>query len=578
MIDQNPLVTSPQDGAVPDDSPLAAEDASVESSFGDILSQFEQEHKADYKTGDRVQGTVVTKSAENLYIDIGRKIEGLLPLAEARDAGLAHLKNGDFVPVMVTGRDEEGYYLLSVLKVERPRDWSSLEDAFAGRRTIAGRVVEAVKGGLRVDVGARAFMPASRSGARDQADLETLVGQQIRCRITKLDTANEDVVVDRRVVLDEEAARAKQERFAQLHEGDVVPGTVRTLTEFGAFVDIGGFDGLLHAMDMSWGRAAKPADIVSPGEKIDVKILKLNEDSRRIALGLKQLAPDPWTLVAGKYKTGERVEGTVSRLTEFGAFVELEPGVDGLIHLSEMSWSKKARKPSDVLKPGERVQTIVLNVNVGERRIALGLKQALGDPWDEAPVRYAQGTVVEGRIVSLQKFGAFVDLGEGIEGMIHVGDISNDKRLNHPNEVLKSGETVKAQVLEMDRAKRRIRLGMKQLQPTSVDEFIAGHKSGETLSGRLVDVSVGRARVELGEGVYAICRIQAETPAQERPSSHEAGRDLSAMTAMLTAKWKTGGGPAQAASGPEPLKPGQIRLFRITALDPGQKKIEVELA
>ncbi len=582
-------VPPPEENAVPE-QPAGATTENVptadatpggteEFSFGEILSQFEQAHQ-DFKSGETLQGTVVTRSPENLYINVGRKMEGLLPLAQARASGAEDAKPGDVLPVMVTGRDEEGYYLLSMVRVERPRDWSHLEAAFAEKKIIAGRVTELVKGGLRVDVGARAFMPASRSGAKDQSELEKLVGQEIQCRITKLDTAKEDVVVDRRVVLEEEAAKAKDERFGQITEGEVVTGTVRTLTEFGAFVDIGGFDGLLHVMDMSWGRTAKPGDIVKAGEQIQVKILKINRDTKKIALGLKQLQPDPWTVAAAKYTVGERVPGTVSRLTDFGAFVELEPGVDGLIHLSEMSWSKKIRKASDVLKAGERVEAVVLNVNAADHRIALGLKQALGDPWEETPKKFAPGTVVDAEVTSLQKFGAFVDLGDGIEGMIHIGDISNEKRLNHPNEVLKMGEKVRAQVLELDKAKRRIRLGMKQLQPTSVDEYIAEHKVGEVVSGRLVDVSVGRARVELGEGVNAVCRSKEPTAAPAARPADEPKADLSTMTAMLKSRWKSGPGTSQggAPSGPEPLKPGQIRTFKITLIDPAQKKIEVELA
>jgi small subunit ribosomal protein S1 len=578
MTYPNSPVTSPEEQPVPEQDSGAPQENPQESSFGEILSQFEQEHHSDFKGGETLQGTVVTKSADNLYINVGRKMEGLLPIAKAHEAGLEDIKPGDTVPVLVTGRDEEGYYLLSTIKVDRPRDWSALEQAFTEKRTIAGRVIEVVKGGLRVDVGARAFMPASRSGAKDQAELEKLVDQEIQCRITKLDTAKEDVVVDRRVVLEEEAAKLKNERFGQLHEGDVVQGCVRTLTEFGAFVDIGGFDGLLHVQDMSWARTAKPADIVSPGQQIEVKILKINRESHKIALGLKQLQPDPWSAAPEKYKVGERVTGTVSRLTDFGAFVELEPGVDGLIHLSEMSWSKKVRKPSDVVKPGERVEAVVLNVNAAEHRIALGLKQALGDPWDEVTNKYPVGATVEGVVVSLQKFGAFIDLGGGVEGMIHIGDISNEKRLNHPNEVLKPGETVKAQVLDVDKDKRRIRLGMKQLQPTSADEFIAEHKTGDMVSGRLMDVSVGRARVELGEGVHAICRTKEAASTAAKPQANSAKADVSTMSALLTAKWKTGGTAAAQETGPEPLRPGQIRTFRITLLDPAQKKIEVELA
>jgi small subunit ribosomal protein S1 len=329
---------------------------------------------------------------------------------------------------------------------------------------------------------------------------------------------------------------------------------------------------------MSWGRVGKPADVVKPGDSLQVKILKVNRETHKISLGVKQLTADPWTLAAEKYKAGDRVRGVVSRLTDFGAFVELDPGVDGLIHLSEMSWSKKVRKPSDVLKPGDQVEAVVLTVNIPEHRIGLGLKQALGDPWEEAPNKYPVDAVVEGTVTSLQKFGAFVDLGDGIEGMIHIGDISREKRLEHPNEVLKTGQTVRAQVLEVDKGRRRIRLGMKQLEPTSVDEYIAEHQGGEVVSGRLIEVSGNRARVELGEGVFATCRMKEPSQeTRENQGGSENKADLSTMTAMLTQRWKTGSGTGNPSAAKEQVRPGQVRSFRITSLDPAHKKIEVEL-
>ena len=549
--------------------------SSDSSSFGDILTQFEQEQHASPTNREALRGTVIKVDDDSVYVDIGRKMEGRVEARHLRDeAGHPTVKAGDTLVVNVTGRDEEGYYTLSTLRVERPKDWSGLELAFAEKRIIAGQVQEVVKGGLRVDVGARAFLPASRSGARDIAEMEQLAGQEIRCRITKLDVANEDVVVDRRVVLEEEAAQSREKAFSGLREGEAIRGTVRSLTDFGAFIDLGGVDGLLHVADMSWTRVSKPSDVVSVGDSVDVKILKLNADTRRISLGLKQLQPDPWSLALERFQPGDRVHGTVSRLTDFGAFVELTPGVDGLIHVSEMSWSKKVRKPSDVLKKGEAVDVVVLGVNAAEHRISLGLKQALGDPWEEAEKKFAPGTVVEGNITSVQKFGAFVELGDGIEGMIHVGDISREKRINHPNEVLKTGQPVRAAVLEVDRGKRRIRLGMKQLEPTSADEYIAGHQAGEVVTGRVVDVSQGRAKIELGEGVHAMCRLGSE-PSPAKPAQQDARADLSQLTAMLSAKWKEG---KASQSGPEPLRAGQIRSFRIVSLDPAQKRIDVELA
>jgi small subunit ribosomal protein S1 len=547
---------------------------SEESSFADLLTQFEQSHHAVEPGGQALQGSVISISGDTVYIDIGRKIEGALPVEQLRDrSGNVTVKPGDSIIVNVTGRNEEGYYTLSRAKVARPKDWTALEKAFNEKLTVAGVVVEAVKGGLRVDLGARAFLPASRSGARDQAELEKLIGQEIQCRITKLDIADEDVVVDRRVVLEEQAAQARDRAFSELHEGMVLRGTVRSLMDFGAFVDIGGVDGLLHVGEMSWHRVEKPSDIVAQGDSVEVKIIKVSPETRKVSLSLKQLQTHPWDLAAEKYKAGDRVRGKVVRVADYGAFVELEPGVDGLIHVSELSWSKKMRKPADIVKTGELVEVVVLGVNQAERRISLTLKQALGDPWEEAEKKYAAGAVVEGPVINLTKFGAFVDLGNGIEGMIHIGDISREKRLDHPNQVLKVGQPVKAQVLEVDRDKRRIRLGMKQLEPTSADEYLAEHKPGEVVSGRVVEVSNGKARVELGEGVIATCKLTTQAAAvASRPAP---AADLSALTAMLSARWKEGKG---ASASSESISPGQIRSFRIASLDSAQKRIDLELA
>ena len=550
-----------------------------DSSFGDILSQFEQAHAspAQAENSGR-EGTVIAVTGDSVLVDIGLKIEGVLPVSEFREG----VHPGDKIRVGINGRNEEGYYRLSKLNVRRPKDWSGLEKAFQEKRAIAGVVSGVVKGGLSVDVGVRAFMPASRSGAKDAAELEKLIGQEITVRIIKLDVADEDVVVDRRAILEEEEAKAREQRLLDLKEGMVVHGTVRTLTDFGAFVDIGGVDGLLHVTDMAWGRVNKPADLLKPGDQIEVQILKMEQQGagkrgRRISLGLKQLQPDPWTAAADKYKSGDRVRGTVTRVTDFGAFVELEPGIEGLIHLSELSWSKKVRKPDDVVKPGDTVEVVVLGVSTGERRISLGLKQALGDPWEQAEKRYPVGSVVEGPITSLTKFGAFVQLDEALEGMIHVGDISAEKRINHPQEVLKAGQAVRAAVLEVDRAKRRIRLGLKQLQPTSIDEYIAEHKEGDVVSGRVADVARGKATVELGEGIHAYCSLVA-TESTNAAEAAPAKADLSALSSMLAAKWKHGqaGGPSTGKR--EPARSGQIRSFRILKLDPAQKRIELELA
>jgi small subunit ribosomal protein S1 len=573
-------------------------------SFGDILSQYERSHSHRIEEGKRgLEGTVIAVTGESVYLDIGFKTEGIIPLADFQSAGET-VQAGDKLPVSIKGRDPEGYYELSRTKVERPKDWSSLEKAFADKTPIAGVITAVVKGGVSVDVGVRAFMPASRSGARDAAEMEKLVGQEITCRIIKLEVADEDVVVDRRAVLEDEERASKDRRYSEIKEGETVQGVIRSLADYGAFVDVGGVDALLHVADISWGRVNKPADVLTVGQQIEAKVLKVDVAKRRIALGMKQLLPHPWDLASEKYKTGDRVTGAVTRVTDFGAFVELEKGIEGLIHLSEMSWSKKARKPADVVKPGEQVEVMVLGVNQADRRIALGLKQALGDPWAEAPQKFPVGTVVEAPVTSLTKFGAFVQLGEGVEGMIHIGDISADpskgrqgasgaeaqrqrpmersdvsngeRRINHPQDVLKVGQVVRAQVLEVDTGRRRLRLGMKQLVPTSVDEYIAEHKDGDVVTGRMTEVAGGRARVELGEGIQAVCKLSAETlEKEEKPADPKT--DLSSLTSMLEARWKggqaTGGAPRR-----EPVRAGQIRSFRIVKLDAAAKRIELELA
>jgi small subunit ribosomal protein S1 len=557
-------------------------------SFKDIFSQYEQSHSRKREPGGQSrEGTVIALTSDSIVLDIGFKTEGVLPLT-AFPADKPP-KPGDKVQVSIKGRDPEGYYELTRGKVERPTDWASLEKAFAEKSTIVGTVTGVVKGGLSVDVGVRAFMPASRSGTKDPSELEKLVEQEIRCRIIKLDVAEEDVVVDRRAIAEDEERAGKERRFSELKEGDTVHGEIRSLADYGAFVDIGGADALLHIGEISWRRLNKPSDVLSVGQQIEAVIIKIDSDKHRIAISMKQLLPHPWDAVAEKFKPGERVHGTVTRLTDYGAFVELDPGIEGLIHISEMSWAKRVRTASDVVKPGETVEAVILGVNPGERRISLGLKQALGDPWAIVPEKFAPGTVIEGPVTSLTKFGAFVQLTEGVEGMIHVSEISAEKRINHPQEVLRAGQIVKAQVIALDPEKRLIRLSMKQLVPTGLDEYLAEHKEGDIVTGRMIEVSGGRARVELGEGVVATCRIAAEGSAKSAKEDKNADPaatslpsptstlkpDLSSLGSMLQERWKSGT-PAGEAK-PEALRSGQIRKFRIAKLDAATKKIELEL-
>ena len=546
-------------------------------SFGDIFKQYEKSHAR--KPEDASKGreaTVITVTADTVILDIGFKSEGILPLSTFQNDPEAP-KAGDKMRVTVKGRDPEGYYELTRGKVERPTDWPALEKAFADKTTIVGTVTGVVKGGMTVDVGVRAFMPASRSGARDAAEMEKLVGQEIRCRITKLDAAEEDLVVDRRVITEEEDVATKGRRYSELKEGETVQGVVRSLTDYGAFVDIGGVDALLHVGEISWHRVNKASDVLSAGQEIEAKVIKIDPDKRRISISMKQLQKHPWDVVPEKYKTGERVRGTVTRIADFGAFIELEPGIEGLIHISEMSWVKRVRSAGDVVKPGDTVEAVILGISMGERRMSLGLKQALGDPWADVAQKVAVGSVIEGPVTNIAKFGAFVQLTEGVEGMIHISEITAEKRINHPQEVLKIGQVVKAQVLAVDAEKRNIRLSMKQLIPSGLDEYIADHKEGDVVTGRMLEVSEGNARVELGEGVQGTCRMKAASPVVERepPAPATVKADLSSLGSMLQARWKSGAPASEAA--PEAGRTGQILKFRITKLEADPKKIELEL-
>jgi small subunit ribosomal protein S1 len=541
-------------------------------SFSEMLAEFETSHTHKAEGDKQLEGTVVSLDAESVYLDIGYKTEGILPrTAFANDA--EGVEAGQKFSVSVKGRNVERYYELSLLKVAQATDWGALENAFANKTAVVGTVTAVVKGGLSVDVGVRAFMPASRSGTREAGEMEKLVGTQVTVRITKLDTEEEDVVVDRRVVLEEEAFAVQGARLAGLSEGEVVTGTVRSLATYGAFVDIGGVDGLLHISDMAWSRVKAPEDLLSVGDEIQVKILSVDAETKKISLGLKQLQPEPWDGAAATYTVGQRITGTVTRLMDFGAFVELEPGIEGLIHVSEMSWVKKVRKPSDVLKEGDSVEAVVLAVDSASKRISLGLKQALGDPWADVAAKFGVGSQVEGPVTRMATFGAFVELAEGIEGLVHISEIVADRRLNHPSDVLHVGEVVKASVVAVDAEKRQIKLSMKQLIPTGLGEYLEEHKAGDTVSGRVVEQTAGSMVVELGEGIRATCPVEAEVA--EEKSAGGGGVDLSALSSLLSAQWKGAAGSAKKKA--EPVAVGQVRSFKIVALDAEAKTIELKL-
>ena len=555
------------------------EPSEPEESFADLLNAFESSHshKSEQPGQRQLQGVVVSLSADQVFLDIGYKTEGVLP----RSAFLNNAEDvhpGDTFPVSVTGRNTEHYYELSRFKVAQPRDWSALEAAFAEKLAIVGTVTEVRKGGVTVDVGVRAFMPASRSGTKDAVELEKLIGTEITCRITKLDVMDEDVVVDRRVVLEEQARGLNAARREELKEGAIVTGTVSTLMPYGAFINIGGFDGLLHVSDISHARVSKPEDVLTVGQELQLKILKIDPATQKISLGLKQLQPEPWQTVS--LAVNQRVTGTVTRLTDFGAFVEIEPGIEGLIHISEMSYGKKLRHPSDLLKQGARVDVVILGIKPEERRISLGLKQTLADPWTDAVRTFPVGSQITGPVTKLMNFGAFVELADGIEGLVHISEITAERRLNHPSEMLREGQIVKAQILAIDPEKRQIKLSMKQLIPTEIDEYIAEHKVGDIVSGRVIEQSISLIHVELGDGIRAICHISstAAIAAESAPAAPQgsAKLDLSSLSSQLKSRWK-GHAPAASAK-PDAFSEGQIRSFKITKLDAEYRKIEVELA
>jgi small subunit ribosomal protein S1 len=570
------------------------EPSEPQESFADLLNAFESSHshKSEQPGQRQLQGVVVSLSADQVFLDIGYKTEGVLP----RSAFLNNAEDvhpGDTFPVSVTGRNTEHYYELSRFKVAQPRDWSALEAAFAEKLAIVGTVTEVRKGGVTVDVGVRAFMPASRSGTKDAVELEKLIGTEITCRITKLDVMDEDVVVDRRVVLEEQARGLNAARREELKEGAIVTGTVSTLMPYGAFINIGGFDGLLHVSDISHARVSKPEDVLTVGQELQLKILKIDPATQKISLGLKQLQPEPWQTVS--LAVNQRVTGTVTRLTDFGAFVEIEPGIEGLIHISEMSYGKKLRHPSDLLKQGARVDVVILGIKPEERRISLGLKQTLADPWTDAVRTFPVGSQITGPVTKLMNFGAFVELADGIEGLVHISEITAERRLNHPSEMLREGQIVKAQILAIDPEKRQIKLSMKQLIPTEIDEYIAEHKVGDIVSGRVIEQSISLIHVELGDGIRAICHISStaaiaaeSAPAACAPAPPQgfagapaapqgsAKLDLSSLSSQLKSRWK-GHAPAASAK-PDAFSEGQIRSFKITKLDAEYRKIEVELA
>src|SRR5579863_4609792 len=481
--------------------------------FSAALEAFEREQAAEAAAveayGDKVvSGTVLKLTEKHLVVDVGLKSEGLVPLEQVVDhTGEAKFKPGDVIDVVIEREEPEGGYLVSYEKAQRLRVWDTIEKAANDKTPVMGTVVSRVKGGLTVDIGMKAFLPGSQLEIRPVRNLDGYLGQQIEVRVIKLNKKRGNVVVSRKEILEEEQTTKRSHTLEQLGEGAVLTGTVKNLTDYGAFVDLGGIDGLLHITDMSWGRLTHPRDLVNVGDEIQVKVLKFDKDKQRVSLGFKQLTPDPWLDAAERYPVGARVKGRVISVTDYGAFVELEQGIEGLVHVSEMTWSKRVKHPSKIVNVNDQVETVVLNVNPAERRISLGLKQLEANPWDTLHEKYPVGMTVEGKVRNLTEFGAFVEVEDGIDGLVHVSNMSWTKRVKHPSEVLKKGDKVKAVVLGVEPQNRRLSLGIKQLQPDVWETFFATHRVGDLVHGKVLRTAQFGAFVEIAEGIEGLCHI-----------------------------------------------------------------------
>jgi small subunit ribosomal protein S1 len=501
----SPVAGNPAAGAPADPTPDAPLDP---EEYERLLDMYDVSFK-NFAEGEVVRGVVLQVSDTEVIVDVGYKSEGIIPVDEFRDeTGKISVKSGDLVDVLLEKtEDKEGYVVLSKEKAEKMKVWDDVERAYQERRVVTGRVIERVKGGLAVDIGVRAFLPGSQVDMRPVRNLDSLKGQELRMRVIKVNKKRGNIVLSRKAVLEEENAEKKLQTLETLEEGKVLMGVVKNITEYGAFVDLGGLDGLLHITDMSWGRINHPSEVLNVGDEIKVIVLKFDRESERVSLGYKQLKADPWTTATLKYPSSTRVKGKVVSLTDYGAFVELEEGVEGLIHVSEMSWSKKVKHPSKILAVGQEVECQVLGIDQEAHRISLGLKQVETNPWEHLVEKYPIGSRIKGKVRNLTEFGAFVEVEEGIDGLIHISDLSWTKRIKHPSELLKKGDTVEAIVLNIDAENQRLSLGLKQLATDIWDEFFAHHKAGDIVEGKVVRLTNFGAFVELAEGIEGLIHV-----------------------------------------------------------------------
>jgi len=547
--------------ATPD---ATAEAGESNETMDQLMKQFDAPEPV-VPEGEIFDGHVIAVTDAGVIVDVGGKFEGLVPAQEFLESGSPiEFGKGQTIEVERLHAQKDGYVLLSHTRAHRRRVWERIEKAYKEHTTITGKVTERIKGGLVVEIGVRSFLPASQIELRPVHDLDAWKDKEIQVRVLKLNRKRGNVVVSRRAILEEDQKSKRDTLMGSLAEGTVVTGKVKNVTDYGVFVDLGGMDGLLHVSDLVWGRVPHPSSIVKAGDDLEVQILKFDKDKQRISLGRKQLLPDPWATVPERFPVGTRVQGKVVGVTDYGAFVQIEPGVEGLVHVSEMSWSKRTKHPSKVVKAGDEVDVVVLEVKTDQRRISLGLKQTLADPWGAAAEKYPVGTIVTGRIRNLADFGAFVEIEEGMEGLIHISDVSWTERIKHPSEKFKKGDTVEAKVLKVDSENRRLSLGIKQLKDIWANWF-AEHKIGEIIKGKVARTTDFGAFVELAEGIEGLCHVSEIEERRPKGDRDKGGRDAAPQQAKA----------ARGARVTAVLVTGNEYDFKVLRLEPEQHKISL---
>jgi small subunit ribosomal protein S1 len=506
------------------DQPMETETELSAAEYESLIAQYEDTLK-NLQEGQIIRGRVIQVTPSEVIVDIGYKSEGVISIAEFTDyEGHVTVAVNDKIDVLLeTTEDQNGYVVLSKDKAEKMRVWDDVEKAFREGTNVRGRIIDRIKGGLAVDIGVKAFLPGSLVDTKPVKNLDFLRGKDFEFKVISVDKKRGNIVLSRKAVIEVEQEAKKRETLAQLEEGRVLRGTVKNLTDYGAFVDLGGLDGLLHVTDISWGRINHPSDVLKVGDEIDVVVLKFDKETERVSLGTKQLTADPWEQVPEKYPVGSRVSGRVTNVTDYGAFVELEQGIEGLIHVSEMSWSKKMKNPSKVVSVGDTVEAIISDVNTDTRRISLSLKNTLPDPWEGVAEKYAIGSEITGKVRNLTDFGAFVEIEEGVDGLIHVSDMSWTKRIKHPSEVLKKGDEVRATITHIDPENRRISLSIKEFMPNEWEEFKKKHQVGSVIEGTVTRIADFGVFVNIDGMVEGLMHV-SETPLArgQKPQDHYA--------------------------------------------------------